>query len=195
LAVGYQRDVIRLHFGDRAFGLYLEYSAEAHPLGTGGALRNAIKFIESDTCFIMNGDSYTDADLDTFVVEHFKARSDMSLIIVPADGREDCGSVLADEEGKVVRFEEKEMPVGSRYLNAGIYMLARRLLYEIPPGAAISLEKDVLPRWLVEGKNIRVYHAPVSCIDIGTPERYRSAESILANVELEDNAPGRESHF
>ncbi len=195
LAVGYQQDVIRSHFGGRAAGLLLAYSAEISPLGTGGALRHAADLVGSDTALIMNGDSYTDADLGTFVIEHFKVGADLSLITVPADGREDCGTVLADAEGRLVRFEEKEGVVGSRYHNAGIYMMARRLLYDIPPGVPISLERDVLPRWLAEGRDIRVYYAPVRCVDIGTPERYRSAQSILANVEREDNAPGREGHL
>ncbi len=41
LAVGYQRDAIRMFFGDRVDDLELVYSEETTPLGTGGALRNA----------------------------------------------------------------------------------------------------------------------------------------------------------
>src|SRR5262245_4985053 len=59
LAVGYQKHVIHSHFGGRAFGLHLAYSAESHPLGTGGALRNAAQLVRSESALIMNGDSYT----------------------------------------------------------------------------------------------------------------------------------------
>ena len=69
LAVGYRKDVIQSHFGERAFGLHLAYSVESSPLGTGGALRNAADLIESDSVLIMNGDSYTDADLSEFVAD------------------------------------------------------------------------------------------------------------------------------
>src|ERR1700680_1655437 len=41
LAFGYQKNMIRAHFGERACGLQLVYSPESSPLGTGGALRNA----------------------------------------------------------------------------------------------------------------------------------------------------------
>jgi NDP-sugar pyrophosphorylase family protein len=190
LAVGYQRDVIRRHFGDRMFGLHLEYSAEEHPLGTGGALRNTAPLIESDITLVMNGDSYTDADLDSFVLGHIKAAADVSLIVVSADGREDCGSVLATQTGNVVSFKEKEVPTGGQYLNAGIYIMGRHLLYDMPSGVPVSLENEVLPRWLAEGKTIRVFPVPARCLDIGTPERYRSAQDALATVELENSPDG-----
>src|SRR5437667_8523550 len=54
LAVGYQRDLIRSHFDNRAHGMPLEYSIESTPLGTGGALRNAVDLIKSDSVLIMN---------------------------------------------------------------------------------------------------------------------------------------------
>ena len=76
LAVGYQKDMIYSHFGERAFGLDLAYSVESCPLGTGGALRNAADLIESENVLIMNGDSYTDADLGEFVVDHREAKAD-----------------------------------------------------------------------------------------------------------------------
>src|SRR6266545_2288700 len=45
LAVGFQSNVIRNHFGEEAFGLHLVYSPEVTPLGTGGALRNAANLV------------------------------------------------------------------------------------------------------------------------------------------------------
>jgi NDP-sugar pyrophosphorylase family protein len=47
----------------------------------------------------------------------------------------------------------------------------------------VSLEEELFPRWLAEGKNVRAYHHEGRCIDIGTPERYLSAQETLANVE------------
>ena len=47
LAVGYQRELIRSHFDNRAHDISLEYSIESTPLGTGGALRNAVDFVNT----------------------------------------------------------------------------------------------------------------------------------------------------
>jgi NDP-sugar pyrophosphorylase family protein len=189
LAVGYRRDLVRSAFGERAFDLSLEYSEELSPLGTGGALRNAVDLVESDAALIMNGDSYLDADLRRFEGTHRETKADASMIVVSTDGRDDCGLVSVGPEGNVVRFREKQNLPGPQFVNAGIYMVRRSMLREIPHGRQISLEEELLPEWLWNGKSIRAWVFEGKCIDIGTPERYRFAQDILANVEIEEIAP------
>jgi NDP-sugar pyrophosphorylase family protein len=183
LAVGYQRDLIRSHFDNREHDLSLEYSIEATPLGTGGALRNAVDFVKSEAVLIMNGDSYTDADLSGFVAGHRQSQADLSVLVVPTDGRVDCGLVSVDPDGRVLGFKEKQSATGMQYVNAGIYMVAKKILYEMPLNLRVSLEEELFPRWLAEGKNIRAFHHSGTCIDIGTPERYLHAQETLANAE------------
>ncbi|MGH9356706.1 MAG: nucleotidyltransferase family protein [Terriglobia bacterium] len=185
LAVGYQKDVIQSHFGDSALGLRLEYAVESAPLGTGGALSNAADLVEQDSVLIMNGDSYTEVDLRKVLDDHRESKADASVVVVPADGRGDCGSVLLDEGGRLVGFQEKQGALHAPYLNAGIYMVSRNVLKEIPRGIEISLEQELLPRWLQQGKYVKGFVCMGRCIDIGTPERYRSAQDILANVEAQ----------
>jgi len=183
LAVGYQRDLIRSHFDNRAHDISLEYSIESTPLGTGGALRNAVEFVKSESVLIMNGDSYTDADLSSFVAHHRESQADLSVLVVPTDGRVDCGLVSVDPGGRVLGFKEKQSATGMQYVNAGIYALAKKILYEMPPNQRVSLEEQLVPRLLAEGKNIRAFHHSGKCIDIGTPERYLQAQKTLANAE------------
>ena len=189
LAVGYQKEAIQSHFGERMFGLHLVYSPESTPLGTGGALRNAADLVESDSVLIMNGDSYTDADLFKFVADHRESKAGASVVVVPADGRDDCGSVLVDENGKLAGFEEKRGPSHAPYVNAGIYMLSRQMLYEIPAGLEVSLERELLPRWLLQGSYIKGFVCLARCIDIGTPERYWSAQDVLVHAEVGVDEP------
>jgi NDP-sugar pyrophosphorylase family protein len=183
LAVGYQRDLIRSHFDKRAHDISLEYSIESTPLGTGGALRNAVDLVKSESVLIMNGDSYTDADLSVFVSDHHESRADLTVLVVPTDGRVDCGLVSVNPDGKVMGFKEKQSATGTQYVNAGIYLVAKNILDEMPPNHRVSLEEELLPRLLAEGKNIRAFHHSGRCIDIGTPERYLQAQRTLANAE------------
>jgi D-glycero-alpha-D-manno-heptose 1-phosphate guanylyltransferase len=184
LAVGYQRDAIHSHFGNCAFGLHLDYSEESCPLGTGGALRNAADLIESDSVLVMNGDSYTDVDLSAFLDDYWRAKADASVVVVPADGRNDCGFILMNQEGKVESFDEKQAPLHASYVNAGIYMLPQQMLREVPAeGRGVSLERELIPRWLRQGRYIKGFLSSGRCVDIGTPERYRNAQSVLASVE------------
>lgn len=190
LAVGFQREVIRSAFGNRADGLILDYSDETEPLGTGGALRKAANQLRSEHALIMNGDSYTDADLPAFAEDACKANADISILLVPADGRSDCGLVSLDTNHRVLGFKEKQSAQGRQYINAGIYVAKQRLLCEIEPGPKISLETDLVPRWLAERKNLRGFNHPGKCIDIGTPERFRDAQKFLADAELGEALTG-----
>jgi mannose-1-phosphate guanylyltransferase len=189
LAVGYRMDAIRSHFGDSAFDMSLHYSEETSPLGTGGALRNATGLIQTESALVMNGDSYTTADLGEFSSQHRAATTDLSVLVVPADERLDCGLVSLAGDGRVLGFKEKQSLDGSRHLNTGIYMVNRSLLQEIPSGRKISLEEELFPQWLAGGKHIKAYAVPGQCVDIGTPERYQSAQNILASVELKEPPP------
>jgi NDP-sugar pyrophosphorylase family protein len=195
LAVGYQKDMIYSHFGEQACGLAVAYSIESSPLGTGGALRNAADLIESENVLIMNGDSYTAVDLGEFVVNHDEASADLSVVVVPADGRGDCGSILIDGSGKLTSFAEKQDAFRAPYVNAGIYTTSRQVLYEITSGLEVSLERELLPQWLRQGKYIKGFVCLARCIDIGTPERYRSAQDSLSSVEKDAITPLHESQL
>lgn len=183
LAVGYRRDAIQSHFGDQAFGLQLAYSTELSPLGTGGALRQAAERVESDLALVMNGDSYTDADILSFVNHHCTSQADVSVLVAPMDERGDCGAVTVEDGDRVIAFHEKKKAPGSQYINAGMYLMARQIAKEIPLATPVSLEQDVIPRWLAEGKYVRAHSDEAQCVDIGTPERYWRAQATLAAAE------------
>jgi D-glycero-alpha-D-manno-heptose 1-phosphate guanylyltransferase len=183
LAVGYQSELIRSHFENQEHELSLDYSIEQTPLGTGGALRNAVGLMESDCALIMNGDSYTDADLSAFAASFIESRPDLSVLVVPADGRVDCGLVSVDSNSRVLGFKEKQSATGTQYVNAGIYMVTKSILCDVTPNLRVSLEEELFPQWLAQRRHIRAFNHPGKCIDIGTPERYLSAQETLSNAE------------
>jgi NDP-sugar pyrophosphorylase family protein len=191
LAVGYRMDVIRSHFGAEAFGMQLLYSAESSPLGTGGAVRQAANLVSSESVLVMNGDSYTDVDLCRVLADHRVSEAEASIVVVPADGRKDCGTIRVGPGGRVIRFEEKRGAADACYVNAGIYVVSRQLLSDIPAGIQVSIEHEVFPRWLEKEHDIRAIIRPGRCVDIGTPERYWSAQQLLGNVEAVESVVDR----
>jgi D-glycero-alpha-D-manno-heptose 1-phosphate guanylyltransferase len=190
LAVGFNAERIKLHFGTTFSNIELLYSDELTPLGTGGALRNAARLVMSGSVLIANGDSYTDANLITFVDEFYLSGADVSLVVVPADGRIDCGAVVVSESGTVLDFSEKCCLTTSRYISAGIYMMSRQALYDIPEALPMSLEQELLPLWLQKGMRVRASVHVAKCMDIGTPDRYRIAQDVLKNIEISDAKSG-----
>jgi NDP-sugar pyrophosphorylase family protein len=183
LAVGYREDAIRSYFGKHALGLEMIYATESAPLGTGGALRNAADLVPSRTFLAMNGDSYTDADLNSLLLKHHETKADISLVAVPADERGDSGSVVLDANGGLAQFAEKQGPRSAAHINAGIYVFSRAIIDSIPAETQVSLEKDLFPRWIQEGAKIKVFVHSGICVDIGTPDRYRIAQELLAGAE------------
>ena len=166
LAVGYRKEAIQEYLSERAFGMELEYSVESSPLGTGGAIAQALTLVESEAPLVLNGDSYTGADLAQFITEHHESQADASIVIVPLAGRVDCGSVLVDQDRKIMQFEEKQSGLVSAYANAGIYLLNRKLFHDVSAAAQVSLERELLPRWLAEGRDLRAFVHDGPCIDI-----------------------------
>jgi len=184
LGVGYKQEVIQENFGNSACGLELVYSIETSPLGTGGAMREAARYVTTETTLVMNGDSYTGADLSRLVRAHNDTSADATVVVIP-ETRSDAGSVVLSLDGKIKAFAEKRVVPESRYLSAGIYMLDTSMVAAIPHAAKISLEEQLFPQWLADGKNIRGFVFEGACVDIGTPERYQKAQHVLEKVELE----------
>jgi NDP-sugar pyrophosphorylase family protein len=131
----------------------------------------------------MNGDSYTDVNLLKFAAAHCVTGADVSVVLVPVDERGDVGSVVLDADNNVVQFAEKERSLFAQHLNAGIYMLSKEILHGIPPRFPLSLERELFPEWIREGRRIKGFVHSGRCVDIGTPERYRTAQDVLAEVE------------
>jgi Nucleoside-diphosphate-sugar pyrophosphorylase involved in lipopolysaccharide biosynthesis/translation initiation factor 2B, gamma/epsilon subunits (eIF-2Bgamma/eIF-2Bepsilon) len=60
LAVGYLGGKIFEYVGDGSqFGVKVYYSVEREPLGTGGAIKNALKYINDEYFIVVNGDIIT----------------------------------------------------------------------------------------------------------------------------------------
>lgn len=185
LASGYHNEAIREHFGTRVMNLAVVHSAEDEPLGTGGAVVLAAKSVDTATTVVMNGDSYTELDLNACIREHCENEAEITVVVTAADGRRDCGNVSVDPTGIISEFREKKPGFTGRYANAGIYVINTRLLQSVSAGVKLSLELELFPRWIGEGRKVRAYRASGVCVDIGTPERYQLAQTTLAAKQAE----------
>ncbi len=73
---------------------------------------------------------------------------------------------------------KNKLPSDASYVNAGIYLSVTADAVSIYPDVeAVSLERELLPRWLREGRKIKGFIYSGACVDIGTPERYRLAQN------------------
>jgi D-glycero-alpha-D-manno-heptose 1-phosphate guanylyltransferase len=179
LCTGHLGEQVRSTFGQSYNGLELNYSQETVPLGTGGALRLALPFLASEPVLVMNGDSYSEMNLDEFLNWHLALGGKASLALAEVGNTERFGQVLVDRHGAVIRFEEKAGNTGRGWVNAGIYLMSQEVLLSIPPMSQVSLEREVLRAWI--GRGLFGFRNKGRFIDIGTPEAYGTAELFFSS--------------
>jgi D-glycero-alpha-D-manno-heptose 1-phosphate guanylyltransferase len=182
LCIGYLGGQIREQFGSHYGNVELSYSEETELLGTAGALRLALSFLETEVACVMNGDSYCDLDLADFWAWHGQKSASGSLALVAVSDTSRYGTVETDGDDLIVRFAEKDPGSGAGWINAGVYLLPYRLIRDVPEGEQVSLERDVLPQWV--GRGICGYRVETRFIDIGIPSSYRRAEQFFASSSL-----------
>jgi D-glycero-alpha-D-manno-heptose 1-phosphate guanylyltransferase len=187
LLTGYRGEQVQKTFGDRYRSLSLDYSIESEPLGTAGALRWALPKLfpaaarkyASESVLVLNGDSYCRADLREVRAFHKKSRADGSLVLAQVADTSRFGKVETASNHRLLRFVEKQEAGGPGAINAGIYLLDRALVEEIPEGRAVSIEREMFPNWLRERKMLG-FACDGAFLDIGTPESYQAAEEFFA---------------
>ena len=179
LGTGYMAEQIEKYFewGDH-FGVRVRYSREDEPLGTGGALKLAESLI-SDPVLVLNGDSYVEWELVP-ILELFTAKNaDVVVMLQAVADVTRYGSVAVDHDGRITQFVEKGASAGPGLINAGVYLLRKQIVCDLPAGTAISLEREVFPSLLDRG----VYGLVCTglFIDIGIPDDFKRAQTLLAS--------------
>ncbi len=180
LGTGYLAEQIEEHFGDgHTFGLTITYSRESAPLGTGGALKLAEQQL-SDPVLILNGDSFVEWELTSLLDKFDATNSDlvMALQVVPEVSR--YGSVTLAEDGRIADFVEKGVRTGPGLINAGVYLLCKTILADLPNEKPVSLERDVFPQLLQS--SVYGVVSEGHFIDIGVPEDLERAQTLLASA-------------
>ncbi len=180
LALGHLRDVV-IDWIDRCAEKYpfsIDYSIEKVPLGTGGAIKNAMEKTTMNDVAVINGDTFYNVDLDALYKMHRLLPSSVTLALKPMRDFDRYGNVKMDtSNNQIWSFEEKKH-CEYGLINGGIYVIKK--LDDIFGGlnGAFSFETDVLQPLSLKG---RVYGMKYNgnFIDIGMPEDYEMAGKLL----------------
>jgi NDP-sugar pyrophosphorylase family protein len=160
-------------------GIAFETSVETQPLGTGGAIGFAHAKLRSDPILVVNGDTFVSADLAPMVAAHRILASPATLLAVEVADAARYGRLdIAD--GRLQAFVEKDASfAGPAAINAGVYLLSQALLARIAAQGPGSLERDFFAA-LAPGTLGVHLDRKARFVDIGTPESWQSAASIVA---------------
>lgn len=171
LCVSYMKENIIDYFASRYAG-NVRFAIEERPLGTAGALRNAEEFL-GDKILLLNGDTFTPLDYKRLLTFHDSNRADATMTLARGESSRFGKVKLAGS--RVVSFDEKGGS-DSGLVNAGVYVIERDLIMEIPKGKPYSIEREFFPSILQEFLIVG-YRVESSFIDIGEPGSY----AYLAN--------------
>lgn len=175
ILAGYRGKMLRERLGNgRHLDSKIEVLIEPEPLGTGGAVRDALWTIDDKEFLLINGDSIIIANYAKWM-ESVRKPVSIAMLQVPDVSR--YGAIQTNEHHVITSFAEKTTQERPGWINAGVYYFTREILRSIGPGK-ISLESDVFPK-LVEQGRLSGFPLNGRFIDIGTPDSYELAKREL----------------
>lgn len=144
----------------------LRVIVENTPLGTGGAILNAINhFNIVGGFFVANADTWLGSGIKQLANSKI---STIAAVNVPDTKRY---GLLRFEGNKITAFEEKLTTKNSGYVNSGLYYLLPEAFSEFKLGSIFSIESEVFPK-LVFHRQLEAVRINSRFIDIGIPEDY-----------------------
>ncbi len=180
LSTGYLAEVVEQHFQQQPInGVQISCCQEKEPLGTGGGFLNAVHQINESprAWLVLNGDSLVFADFTSFITHLAEEQVDGVILGLAVTDTSRYGSLVCDEQGYLVGFQEKRP--GSGVINAGVYLLHHSLLKDFPHVSPLSFEHEVFPALLTKGTRLKVHTVQTPFLDIGTPESFVEAENFV----------------
>ena len=183
LSVGYKHERIIDYYGNKYRTLNLKYTIEDKPLGTGGAIKNAInRFDGNNEILILNGDTFFNIDIKKLYEFHRNKNSALTIALKKMENSDRYGFIEININGKIIKFFEKgHGRVMSGFINGGIYILNKSFLDNLENLEnlySFSFEKDIIERYYDCGKFYGINFNDCF-IDIGVPEDYERAKTIL----------------
>ena len=182
LSVGYKHEVIEKHFGIRYQSAEIDYAVEEKPCGTGGGLLLSLPRLRGHGTFlVMNGDTFFEVELNAMLRLHRDRQADLTVALREVESNNRYGGVGIDKQGKITTFDNRARTSDRALINGGVYLAEKTSFTGMAPATdgSVSLEEQLYPRMLAVGRRLYGLLSSGRFIDIGIPEDYHRAASIL----------------
>lgn len=157
-------------------GLALELVVEAQPMGTGGAVLQALSEVPPGGRYlVLNADTWLDHS-----AYHLAMKASGNVLVgVQVEDRSRYGSLSCSDNLQLLALNEKGVS-GPGLVNAGVYGFAIDSL-DVFELKACSMEQEILSR-LIECQSLTVGEYSGPFIDIGTPDSLSAFKSDFHEV-------------
>lgn len=177
VTVNYLGEQIEEHFLEPRGEIKVQTVREPRFLGTIGSVK-FVKEFYNETILVMNSDLFTNINYEDFYL-HFKEHdAEMSVAAVPYTVSVPYG--IFDLEGRnILGLVEK--PTYNYYANAGIYLIKRSALDEIPNDTFFNAT-DLIEKLIEKKKRVIRFPLNGTWIDIGNPQEYQKANELVSHM-------------
>lgn len=182
----YKPEAIQATIGDGSrLGLTVRYSVEPQILGTAGAARQLLPHW-TRTLLVVYGDSLVSFSVERLLSNHKNSGSLITLALF--DQRTSAHTGIAGgrvivANNLVTSFSEGagETSASGQLVNAGVYLVERKVLMRIPPNSFFDFARDLFPVLIAEGVplNAYVFGPDEFCLGIDTPDHFYEAQNII----------------
>lgn len=190
MTLNYMSTNIKNYFKDGSeFDIDIRYSVEKWPLGTGGSVKKAEKYID-DTFMVVSGDVLTDVDFKDVVKYHKEKGAIATMVLTEVEDPTHFGIAVMDKNHKITEYLEKPSPeeAFSNVANTGIYIFEPEI-FDFFDGKdkEVDFSKDIFPEVIRQDAGIYGYVFNGYWNDIGRPETYLAATYDILDQKMEQN--------
>lgn len=179
VTVNYLGEQLEEHFAKPRGEVQVLTVREPKYLGTIGSIR-FVKEFYNDTILVMNSDLFTNINYEDFYLHFVEHDADMSVAAVPYTVSVPYG--IFDLDGRNIQGLI-EKPTYNYYANAGIYLIKRSALEEIPNDTFFNAT-DLIEKLISRGERVIRFPLNGTWIDIGNPQEYQKANELVKHMEF-----------
>jgi N-acetyl-alpha-D-muramate 1-phosphate uridylyltransferase len=193
LCVGHLGDQIRQHVRNGSlFGLEVQYSFDGpRLLGTGGAIKKALKQIDAPAFFVLYGDSYLECDYAA-VQGAFEVSGKMGLMTVfRNDGQWDSSNVEFID-GRIFAYDKKKPTERMCYIDYGLGVFRREAFASVMENEPFDLA--ILQQDLLKADQLAGYEMCQRFYEIGSPAGLEETRQHLAKSRIQATDGARVKH-
>lgn len=177
VTINYLGEQLEEHFREPHKEVQVETVREPKFLGTIGSIK-FVKEFYNDTVLLMNSDLFTNINYEDFYLHFLEHNAVMSVAAVPYTVSVPYG--IFDLVGREIQGLV-EKPTYNYYANAGIYLIKRSALEEIPDNTFFNAT-DLVEKLIAENKKVIRFPLNGTWIDIGNPQEYQKANEVVKHL-------------
>ena len=110
LATGHLHEKVFDHVNQKEYRRNIIFAEEKERLGTGGALINASRFVDTKDFIALNGDTIQELSIDNFLKKSKLDNSHFINVGCTLNKKNDSGIVLINQKNYIISFTEKKLP-------------------------------------------------------------------------------------